>query len=154
MKEEIMNSTKKRVIATIAAAVSIGGFTVAVAPGASAAPAGAYGCAGSEIDTYAVKTSGGATWGTIHLYYDSSTGLNCAVNVKTSAGYAGTPSITWVALARSSDGKSDLDSGNFSSYAGPVTISAPGQCITVSGVVRNPADTVEASVVAKNVHCG
>ena len=53
-----------------------------MAPSASAA---GYGCSGSQIDTYPVKTSGGTTYSNIYLYYDSSTGENCASNVRTSA---------------------------------------------------------------------
>ncbi|WP_345576975.1 hypothetical protein [Nonomuraea rosea] len=43
----------------------------------------------------------------------------------------------------------DSDADNYQYYAGPVYVSAPGQCIDVEGI--SPAWT---SVKLNNVHCG
>ncbi|MFG2882992.1 hypothetical protein ACGFYV_11935 [Streptomyces sp. NPDC048297] len=144
------------ILATTAAVIASG---VILAPAASA---GTYGCAGSEIDTYPVKTNGGTQYGTIHLFYDSSTGRNCAVNVATSAGGYGTSERTMVYLAEcsgttlssctSSFITSDIDSGYFAYYAGPVSIPAAGHCILVSGAREH--NGVNAGAQFGPVHCG
>ncbi|GHA62868.1 hypothetical protein GCM10010330_14280 [Streptomyces tendae] len=147
-----MSLVNKKVLAVLASTASVLGLAVVGAPSASAAAAGAYGCTGAEIDTYPVKTSSGSTWGTVHLYYNASNGQNCAVTVKSA--YVGTPSLTAIYLNVTGGGDSDSDSGNYSSYAGPASISAAGRCISINGVVWNPAHTQLAQQVAVGVHCG
>ncbi|MEU3986735.1 spore-associated protein A [Streptomyces sp. NPDC026672] len=149
-----MSSMNKKVLATLASTISILGLAIVGAPAASAATAGAYGCSGTEIDTYPVKAldGTGSTWGTVHLYYNASTGSNCAVTVKSV--YVGTPSFTAIYLNSSDGAVHDDDAGNYSYYAGPVSIHAPGRCISINGVVWNPAHTELAQQVAVGVHCG
>lgn len=146
----------------------IGSFILA--PSANAAATGAYGCSGSEIDTYQVKTTGGTVYGNVHLYYDSSTGRNCAVNVATSAGAYGTPTFKFVMLVKCVSGTSagstcvqDTYSQDpsttgitYSQYAGPVNISAAGRCISVTGIVSLTSGPTasQASYSSKATHCG
>ncbi len=54
---------------------------MAVTPGA--AIAGGYGCTGTLVGTWPVRSAVPNTLSDIQLYYDGSTGYNCAVNVKT-----------------------------------------------------------------------
>ncbi|MEE1739974.1 hypothetical protein [Streptomyces sp. BE147] len=155
----------KRIFARIAmvAAMLAGGLFFS-----PAAHAAGYGCGGSEIDSYAVKTSGGTVYGYIHLYYDSSTGKNCAVNVATAAGGAGTATVKNVYMARcvagSTAGKGcsvDLtlydppfgSSTKFTSYAGPVSFNAAGRCILIGGAIVSPAGNV-GSYSSLATHCG
>lgn len=157
-----MLSAKKRFTAMLTAAASITGLAIVAAPSASAttttaSSAAAYGCSGTEIDSYAVKTSGGTTFGTIHLYYDSSTGRNCAVNVANAAGGYGTYTIKNVYLGVYG-GTTVYDPAfgsttKYANYAGPVSVSAPGKCILVGGVIQSPAGTI-ASYSSEATHCG
>ncbi|GGY85603.1 hypothetical protein [Streptomyces nitrosporeus] len=141
-----------------------------MAPSASAAAAGAYGCAGNQIDSYQVKTSGGAVYGNIYLYYDSSTGKNCAVNVATSAGAYGKPTFKFVMLVKCVAGTSagstcvqdtyiqdPTNTGvNYSQYAGPVSISAAGRCISVTGIISlsSGPTSSQAAYTGNATHCG
>lgn len=141
----------------VVATLALGG--VAIAPAAQAA---AYGCAGSQIDSYAETAPSGATYGHIYLYYDAATGDNCVVNVKTDAGGYGTKSNVEVEMAKctaASDGKACVEvgnpvsnAGNFAYYAGPVTINAPGDCVAVSGSIV--WDDAAAGYTSTAGHCG
>ena len=132
-----------------------------MAPSASAA---GYGCPGSQIDTYAIKSSGGTTYGTVHLYYNSSTGSNCAVAVANSTGGSG--QAGWfrsVAIMRCAEttpggpcttvsGTYKNDAGYYLQYAGPVTVTAAGKCIKVYGAMHK--DGAYAEGYSKAAHCG
>ncbi|KKD09679.1 hypothetical protein TN53_02115 [Streptomyces sp. WM6386] len=133
-----------------------------MAPSASAA---GYGCPGSQIDTYAVKTSGGTTYSNIYLYYDSATGTNCASNVRTSAGGYGTSNPQaidvqiWRCVAGSTPGAActadtpiDGDYGYYQYYAGPVDVTASNRCITIFAQTRH--NDVWAKRTLNAVHCG
>lgn len=146
--------------AMVIAAMSIGIIgSTGIASADSAMVAGAYGCAGGEIDTYNVKTSGGSVYGQIHLYYDSATGKNCAVTVKNAAGGAGVATRTEVYImpcdtnnpCRGSKWVQDV--GNYTSYAGPVSIAAQNKCLFIDGYIYSAAG-VYASFQASGVHCG
>lgn len=132
-----------------------------LAGAATPATATTYGCAGSEIDTYNVETSVGAVWGVIHLYYDATTGDNCAVNVKTTEGGYGTSSYTTVELDSCSQtspssfcspSSEHYDHGDYTEYAGPVSVHAPGVCIGIIASVDQGDTTALYSTGA--VHCG
>ncbi|GHF93989.1 hypothetical protein GCM10017667_25090 [Streptomyces filamentosus] len=157
-----MPSTKNRIMATIAALASILGFALISAPAASA---GGYGCSGGLIATYPVKTSSGTIFGNIHVYYDSSTGRNCAVTVKTTAGGYGTSSFVSVTLAvcKTSTPGAFCDSAgqptayegdHFNYYAGPVSVYAAGRCIHLYGQVSSVAPIATGQSGSGGVHCG
>ncbi|MFJ3716678.1 hypothetical protein [Streptomyces sp. NPDC090057] len=149
----------RKVLGALAVTAAIAASGVVFAPAASAA---AYGCAGSEIDTYAVKTSGGTQYSTIHLFYDSSTGNNCAVNVATTAGGYGTAEKTMVNISVCSGTTlsscvggqitNKADVGNYQYYAGPVSVHAANHCILVSGSREH--NGVNAGNQWGPVHCG
>ncbi|CAM5449962.1 hypothetical protein ACFYZI_18585 [Streptomyces griseorubiginosus] len=148
----------RKALGALAATVAVIASGMVFAPAASAA---GYGCAGSEIDTYPVKTSGGTQYATIHLFYDSSTGNNCAVTVATTAGGYGTSETTMASISECSgttltscvDGAitRKADAGSYQYYAGPVSVPGAGHCILVSG------SRTHNGVVAGNqygpVHC-
>jgi len=159
----------KRMTSVIGGLVLAAGSLLATSPSASAAIQGAYGCAGSEIDTYSVKNSSGVTYGVIHLYYDSATGRNCAANVATTAGGYGTASYkgVWIYKCKASVGPGgscttaydayDQDPAHsstlYSQYAGPVSVSSAGVCIAVGGAIWAPNGT-KASMTTYATHCG
>ncbi|MGW4808253.1 hypothetical protein [Kitasatospora sp. NPDC004272] len=149
---------RRKIASTLAAfGIAAAGLTV----GAPTASAGEWGCAGNEIDTYSV-TYGSTMYGAVHLYYDSSTGKNCAVTVATSAGGYGVAKYMSVMLARCTqtspsstcsldDVKVDADTYKY--YAGPVSLSAAGHCISVRGRVTYNGHEAAGSTYG-GVHCG
>jgi hypothetical protein len=110
---------------------------------------------------------GSAIWGNVELYWDSSTGRNCAKTVATSAGYYGTASYKSVILYRCVAGtkagsscQTDsqvADPGStsvhYTYYAGPVSLAAAGRCIAVTGEVDNPGGTAFAALHTPAMHC-
>ncbi|MFD6494652.1 hypothetical protein ACFV99_39395 [Streptomyces sp. NPDC059944] len=149
----------RKALGMLAGIIAIMASGVIFAPTASAA---GYGCAGSEIDTYPVKTSGGTQYATIHLFYNSSTGNNCAVTVATTAGGYGTSDTTMVNISVCSGTTltscvggaitNKAQVGEFQYYAGPVSVSAANHCILVSGSRDHNGAT--AGNQYGPVHCG
>lgn len=157
----------RKVAAIISGILLTLGWMFTLSPAANAATTAAYGCSGSQVDTYPVKTSGGSVWGNIYLYYDSSTGKNCAVNVATSAGYYGTPTVKtmdiWRCVAGSTAGtpcQTDAVSQDpttsvlYSEYAGPVSLSAAGRCIELAASEWSPDGSTIAQANINATHCG
>ncbi|MEU9865645.1 hypothetical protein AB0D99_32725 [Streptomyces sp. NPDC047971] len=130
--------------------------------GAPAASAGGYGCAGGQIATYPVKY-GSTTYGNIYVYYDASTGKNCAVNVATTAGGYGKDKYMQVEITRCSETSpsstchvEDEDYEGyypFKYYAGPVEIYASNKCINVSGEIKYNGNTATGTNYGAD-HCG
>ncbi|MEV0372392.1 spore-associated protein A [Streptomyces sp. NPDC050636] len=122
--------------------------TMATATTASAAPAGATatynGACGSG---YSVVNSVPLTGkGTVYLTYSAKTGKNCVVTVRNSPGK---PVYMYTYLGPT-DASSDpvFDSGEYTSYAGPVYLQAKGLCVDWGGTI----ETVSVSVSGSN--CG
>lgn len=139
-------------------AVTLGGLSLT--PSAYAA---GYGCSGTLIDTYRVVAyPGGDLYGRYYLYYDSSTGVNCGVTVATSTGGYGVPKPMIAEIdvcGTSTAGNScnpivtaDDDRGNYSNYAGPVSVKAAGRCIAIFGAITWNGKTGFAETRA--THCG
>ncbi|USX50019.1 hypothetical protein [Lentzea sp. HUAS12] len=139
-------------VLSIAAAASV------IAP--MNANAAEYGCTGSLIDTYAVKSSVGNHLSTIRLYYNSSTGYNCASNVKTAyySQFKHEASITMYNQDFREDDNNrpgynnDFDSGKFQYYAGPVKVYAKGKCVTIRATTYYYDEVGTRAAVG--VHCG
>ncbi|MFD4641565.1 hypothetical protein ACFWN2_29945 [Lentzea sp. NPDC058436] len=118
-------------VLSIAAAASV------IAP--MNANAAEYGCSGSLIDTYKVKSNVGNHLSTIRLYYNASSGYNCAANVKT-AYYSQFKHDASIQLLNSDWAEDnhrpgyniDTDSGKFQYYAGPVKVYGKGKCMSVT----------------------
>lgn len=156
---------KARIVAVFSALFAIAGFSLVSAPAASAA---GYGCSGSLIAQKSIRTTENVQFGVLNVYYDSSTGVNCAAAVKYAAGGAGTPSQTSVSIYRCVAGSapgsscytddSDSDSGSFSSYAGPASVYAAGRCIRLYASIWHPTNgwigTYWGGNANKAEHCG
>ncbi|HET9173135.1 MAG TPA: hypothetical protein VFN97_27150 [Actinospica sp.] len=154
-----------RVLGTAsAAAVAVGGISVAAAPSASATQTSSS-CVGTLVqDTPLIGQSSGRTLGYAELYWDASTGQNCAMTVSSSLDW-GTPKYMGVWLARCvtdnpandcdpetvSTPKAYQDSPSFSYYAGPVSVPGAGYCISYMGeIVFNNDEAVYDSPAS---HC-
>jgi hypothetical protein len=142
----------RRFVSIVGGLVLAAGGMFIGSPSAEAATS-AYGCTGSEVGTYSIK-SGSTAFGTLHLYYDSSTGRNCAANVATTAGGYGTATYKLVWLAECAAGTKpgascdpvDAEvqdpastSTKYTYYAGPVTLYAPGRCVIIGGTITSPS---------------
>ncbi|MEU7898567.1 hypothetical protein AB0B45_37610 [Nonomuraea sp. NPDC049152] len=142
----------------IAAAALLGATVV---PLSIATPAQAASCSGSQIDSIAVKR-GGSTYGTLKLYYNSSTGKNCArldrvVNYGTKAGMILSLYACGKGWSQSKCFRDHYDigqdSGQFGEYAGPVTVNGKGRCILVQGNVSDK-NANWANYTSPVFHCG
>lgn len=140
----------------VAAALAV---TVAPAVALSqAAQASGYGCSGKLIDTYPVKSK----WNTlshIYLYYDSRTGYNCAVNVKTAyySQFKHEVSIEMYNSTLTEDNyhpgvNVDDDSGKFKYYAGPVKVKGRGLCVSLVADTWYYDERAHAYIPGQ--HCG
>jgi hypothetical protein len=132
-----MNRT---LVATAAAALMTGAaLTVAAGPAQAATS-----CSGSWVDSAPIKDqTGSAVWGTLSVYYNSSTGRNCAKATNTTGAVRN--EFVWISRCKKGTGAhwydctisdnfvqgKNYDRGNYSSYAGPVNTlgSADGVCI-------------------------
>ncbi|MGW8982006.1 spore-associated protein A [Streptomyces parvus] len=134
------------VTATACAAVALAPAAVAAERAAAAPKAAAAQYNGVCGSGYAVVNSAQiGTKGTVFLTYNSATGKNCVVTIRTKPGKAVhmTASLgfasptTWV-----------TDTGYFTTYAGPVYLDARGLCVTWRG-------EISGEVAGKNgTNCG
>lgn len=93
---------------------------------------------------YAVIDSAALTGGRAYLLYNSGNGSNCVVTLKTKAGSAS----SMAAFLEPQGQSRTTDSGSYTSYAGPVKRSAPGQCVKWGGSIGSSAYTSPFE------HCG
>lgn len=76
--------------------------------------------------------------GTVYLTYSSSTGKNCVVTVRENPG---TATLMEAYLRRSGTSSWVRDSGNYTTYAGPVYVSAAGSCVDWGGTIGTASRT-------------
>jgi hypothetical protein len=97
-----------------------------------------------------------------HLYYDSASGQNCAVNVKTGSlyGVAGYTQIDLYECAEDTPGtctplEVDPDvSVAYKYYAGPVKVPGHGHCVRLYAETDNPSFSSSATYDSKvGFHC-
>ncbi|MFJ1708008.1 spore-associated protein A [Kitasatospora sp. NPDC088346] len=129
--------------ATTAVAVATAALAgVVLVPGSAEAAVynGACGSGYTVVDSLEV-----GDYGTVYLTYSRSTGKNCVVNVRDNPG-APLYMNALVRVAGSQDWIGDY--GQFTTYAGPVYVSAAGTCIDWGGEIET------VYVYRQNVHCG
>ncbi|MFB7630854.1 spore-associated protein A [Streptomyces sp. NPDC056149] len=137
---------RSSLIAGSAALALAGVATMGLATTASAAPApGAYnGACGSGYGV--VNSVPVAGKGTVYLTYSAKTGKNCVVTVRKAPGK---PVLVRAALGPSDhSSRPVVDSGQYTTYAGPVYLAAKGRCVDWGGTIEK----VSASVADSN--CG
>lgn len=144
--ERIFVRTRK--LANLLAGAAVAATTTLVAGAAPAGAAGPCGSSYTRVGVYAVSRGDGTRTGTLEVYYSSTTKKNCALTYGYGA-YANTVSWKSVTISRGDGSGKDPNAGDFKYYAGPVYVSAPGQCIDVSATV--PA---WVTLELNNVHCG
>ncbi|MFF2624693.1 spore-associated protein A [Kitasatospora griseola] len=130
--------TAKRIAAGAAVlATASAGLLAAPSTAQAASYNGACGSGYSVIDSLSVSG------GTVFLTYNS--GWNCVVTVRNSSGSA----VFMNAYIKPSNSSTwTQDPGNYTTYAGPVKIYAPGQCIDWGGIIGS------SSAGQSNSHCG
>lgn len=120
-----MRKFKQKAALILTTAAMLAGSVVVSSP-ANAASSPVAACGGGSyhvIDQHAIK---GAT---LYLMYNGST--NCAVAWKTAN--VGTPTYMDVWIMKHGASGDVEDGGNYSYYAGPVKMYAPGTCIRWGG---------------------
>jgi hypothetical protein len=120
-----MKHSLKRRIASLVGAIAVGSGLLV---GATASPAAAATCSGSHLGNWSI------TGGYISVYYNSSTGYNCAMT------YTNKPGVSQhilVGISVTNAATSKVDSGTYKYYAGPVSVYARGKCIDFWGQVGN-----------------
>ncbi|MFF4490265.1 spore-associated protein [Streptomyces sp. NPDC001544] len=121
------------------------GATTALATTASAAPnVTPQGVCGSAYKT--VNSAAVGSLGTVYLTYDSANGKNCVATIRANPGTA-KPMAAYVYIPDT--GASSDDSGNYTSYAGPVYVYGKGHCVSWGGSINNVSVSVENSNCAR-----
>lgn len=150
-------------MATAAATILLAGPASAAAPQATATPAahrpasavpaattkatpatsynGACGSGYSVIDQLPVSTLG-----TVYLTYNSASGKNCVETLRADPG-AATRMQAYIQLS-GVPGSKVSDTGNYTTYAGPVYLHAPAHCIDWGGYIGTTGVNQNSS------HCG
>ncbi|SBT39610.1 hypothetical protein [Micromonospora auratinigra] len=125
--------------------------------GVGAQSAQAADCSGNLINRTLAKTSSGVTVGELVVYYNSSTGKNCARFNHLGPAY-GVKSTTyvWLTVCASGtapdvcrNGEVDDSIGDFAYYAGPVYVYAPNNCVRATGNLMYQGSQVRASTPVK-----
>lgn len=113
-----------------------------------------------------MKTGSGVVLGYFYIWFDNTSGRNCAATIKTvNSGY-GTASAVKASISRCSNpsaaatctkvaGTTSTDEGDFTMYAGPVRVAAAATCITGSGSITwgGVTGTTASSLGNRAVHC-
>lgn len=76
--------------------------------------------------------------GTVYLAYSASSGKNCVVTVRENPG---TATLMEAYLRRTGTSAWQKDSGNYTTYAGPVYVSAAGSCVDWGGTIGTASKT-------------
>jgi hypothetical protein len=122
-------------------------------------------CSGTLIEHIPLK-NGTATYGYLDVYYNGSTGKNCAMTRAAGSAYGNATRIS-VVLIRCQQttsgsnctydpaaGDRVVDDGAYHYYAGPVELSAAGRCIWAAGDLWYNGVKVHAQTSPLASHCG
>jgi hypothetical protein len=131
-------------LAPVAGAAPMSGSTPATSSGAAkAAPAKAAPARVTKAAAAVYNNACGAGYGvvnsapigstgTVYLTYSAKTKENCVVTVRTKPG---TAVHMTASLGLGSHTRDVVDEGNYTTYAGPVYLYAPGQCVSWRGEI-------------------
>jgi hypothetical protein len=137
----------------------------------SAPPASAAGCSGNLVGHHPVRNAAGELLAHVDIYYDSSTGYNCA-RLNSYDGWWGRRKWMYIELytcrETTDPGDSctqygsgsryfDNDGGDFQYYAGPVSVYGRGHCIGWNALSwKQPSSGSAAGNAQENGagHCG
>ncbi|MEE2036768.1 spore-associated protein A [Nocardiopsis sp. CT-R113] len=126
-----MDKLRKLIATSALCAVAAAGSLMLAGP-AQAAVAPYNGVCGTGYNV--VNQADIGNKGTVYLTYNNSTGRNCAVTVRATPGAA---VEMVVSVVRSGDNPANAatDAGYFTTYAGPVYLSAAGRCVDWYGYI-------------------
>ncbi|GAA3471293.1 hypothetical protein [Nonomuraea roseola] len=104
-------------------------------------------------ESHAIRGKAGLVAGVVYLYYNRSTGNNCAI---TRRDRSFTTTRIAAGVQRKGDDKLSQDKGAYHSYAGPTYLYAKGQCVRFGGqlVGRFSTTTETAEWISDWGHCG
>ncbi|MFF2655382.1 spore-associated protein A [Streptomyces sp. NPDC058045] len=126
--------------AALAPSAGATGGAIAHTTRTTAAAAGAHGTS-AKAATYngacgsgykVVNSAQIGSRGTVYLTYNSSTGKNCVVTVRTTTGKA---QHMVASIGTGMDTDTQRDEGKYTSYAGPIYLKAAGQCVNWRGEI-------------------
>ncbi|WP_030298729.1 hypothetical protein [Streptomyces katrae] len=151
-----MKRIVRNTLATVTGVVAVS--TLAAAPAqAQTVSGGSCGAGYYQQDAYPLGDHAGATGsGVLFLYYNKSTGKNCAI-LRRDAEFIITDGMG--ITLRASNGAVDSDGQRaYEQYAGPVYVNARGACVKVDGFVTGVWSGSFAAGTQRGdsgwVHCG
>ncbi|GAA1005191.1 MULTISPECIES: spore-associated protein A [Nocardiopsidaceae] len=125
-----MRLLRKSLATATATLALLAGGAIAAAPASAAAYNGACGTGYNVVNSAQVPNN----QGTLFLTYNNSNGYNCAVTIRNNPG-AALPML--VGLRRTGDESSArYDSGDFTTYAGPVYVHGSDTCMDWTGTIN------------------
>lgn len=117
-----MRISRKLAALGLSVAATAAGVTVAASPAQAALYGGQCGSGYGVVNLIDLPD----LRGTVYLTYSASSGKNCVVTIRENPG---TATLMEAFLRRSGTSSYVKDSGNFTTYAGPVYVSAAGSCV-------------------------
>ncbi|CAM5297198.1 spore-associated protein A [Streptomyces spiroverticillatus] len=125
--------------ATAVAALVVGSTAFLAVPVSAAPNTTPQGVCGSAYKT--VNSASVGSLGNVYLTYNSANGRNCVATIRNNPGTA----LAMAAWVRLSGTTTITDSGNYTSYAGPVSVYGKARCIDWGGTIKNVTVTVSKS---------
>ncbi|MDT0304592.1 spore-associated protein A [Streptomonospora wellingtoniae] len=129
-----------------AAGLALAGAMTATVATAVPASAAAYNgvCGSGHV---VVNSDNVGSKGTVYLTYNSNTGKNCVVTIRNNPG-ARLDMNAYIGPSDSPYGEQIVDSGDYTTYAGPVKWDLAGRCVDWGGYIDG------ASGGKKGTNCG
>ncbi|MCP3012757.1 spore-associated protein A [Nocardiopsis dassonvillei] len=129
------NLLKKAATLAAAGGIAAAGLAATAVPASAASYNGACGSGYGVVNKVEFPDNRGTTF----LTYNNSNGYNCVVTVRTNPGGAA-PMEAFIRVNGTSSWK--RDSGDYTTYAGPVYLSAAGRCVDWGGTIGTITKTV------------
>lgn len=129
-----MRVSRKIAALGLTAAATAAGVTVSAAPAQAALYGGQCGSGYGVVNLIDLPD----LRGTVYLTYNSSTGKNCVVTIRERPG---TATLMEAFVRRSGASSWVKQSDDFTTYAGPVYVSAAGSCVDWGGTIGTATKT-------------
>ncbi|MFF3680149.1 hypothetical protein ACFYYS_40035 [Streptomyces sp. NPDC002120] len=154
-----MNRFFRNLLAVTTGLVAVSALA-AVPAEAQAISGGSCGAGYYQQDAYPLGDTNGATGaGVMFLYYNKSTGKNCAI-LRRDASFRVTEGMSIILEDSSGQSVGDGQRG-YTQYAGPIYLYAPGRCVKLRGEVTGYWTGDDSTYLVKKhnentgwVHCG
>lgn len=135
-----MNKFAKRALAVVGAAV-VGSTALLASAGPAAASATYNGACGDGYNVVE-RVDLSADRGSVFLTYNSSNSYHCVATVRTVAGGS---TLMEAMIRRSGTTEWNIDSGDYTTYAGPVYVNAAGECVDWGGTIGTETQVRESA---------